>query len=1148
MIAFIDGVMNNTTETNNETYGGFRPLLAHQGFQSFLWTQFLGAFNDNIYKMVVSLRAVHVAAGESSFYLSLAGAVFVIPFLLFSGYSGHLADAISKRRVLIAVKVFEVAVMLAGIASFFTTRIEYMLGILFLMALHSTIFSPAKYGIVPEMLPQGELSRANALLEMSTFVAIVLGTAIAGVLFDLWKLTPWYLGFVMTGVAVMGLLTSLRITRVPPSGSSEKFRWNPFAEIITGTRHLMADRPLLATVAGISYFWFLGALFQMDLLLFGTEVLKVEPRFVSLMVAALAVGIGVGSMLAGRLSGSKVELGLVPLGSGLMSIFCVVLWAVSHSYVGSVIALSLLGVASGLFIVPLNAYMQQRAESKEKGRIVATNNFWNTAGLLLASGVLSLLHDVLHVRPDRLILVFGIVTLLVTVYIVRLVPAFLVRFLFWAVTHILYRVQIFGKENVPERGAAVLVVNHVTFLDGPFITACVQRFVRFMIWKPFMEHPALRAFFRLAKAISVDTSPRDVISSFRAARQELAEGHVICIFPEGGLTRTGNPRPFKRGLERMLKGLDVPVIPVHLGGVWESFFSFSGGRFFGKWPKRLLHPVTISFGAPMDTGKTVEQIRSEILALSADGTELRKHASGTLPLRFARNAKRHWNRFAMADSTGRTLSYGRTLTASLLVSGWVKRNLGDQKMIGVLLPSSVGGALTNLGISFAGRIPVNLNFTAGRDAMAAAVEQCEIRTVFTSRQFLSKAKLEAPEGAVYLEDLLGSISGVAKLWALVRARLVPARMLAPKADPDALATVIFSSGSTGMPKGVMLSHWNVISNIESMTQVYWIAPEDRIVGVLPFFHSFGYTVTLWLPLVSGCGAVYHPNPTDGKVIGELIEKHKGTFLLSTPTFCAGYTRTCTREQLASLRFVLVGAERLRTSIADAFREAFGKELLEGYGCTEMAPVVAVNTPDFDGGVDSQTGTKHGTVGHTLPNVAARIVDPYTGETLESGQEGLLLVKGPNRMLGYLNQPERTADVFRDGWYVTGDIAIIDEDGFIRITDRLSRFSKIGGEMVPHLRIEEAAREILGDSSCAVSSLPDDQRGERLVLLYDHAEMQPGELWQQLNDSGLPRLWLPKRENIYRVDSIPTLGTGKTDLRAVKSKAAELSAAGRVQTA
>jgi acyl-[acyl-carrier-protein]-phospholipid O-acyltransferase/long-chain-fatty-acid--[acyl-carrier-protein] ligase len=332
----------------------------------------------------------------------------------------------------------------------------------------------------------------------------------------------------------------------------------------------------------------------------------------------------------------------------------------------------------------------------------------------------------------------------------------------------------------------------------------------------------------------------------------------------------------------------------------------------------------------------------------------------------------------------------------------------------------------------------------------------------------------------------------------------------------------------------MLSHYNLLSNIEAAAQVFWIGKTDRVVGVLPLFHSFGFAHTLWFPLVTGAAAVYHPNPMDAKANGELVRKYRGTLLLTTPTFCAGYTRKCSVEEFASLRFVLVGAEKLRENIAQAFQEKFGLSPLEGYGATEMSPVIAVNVPDHEDPDNRQTGVKSGTVGHPIPGVTVAVVDPATSERLPAGQAGLLLVKGANRMLGYLGQPEKTAEVIRDGWYVTGDIGCIDDDGFVRITDRLARFSKIGGEMVPHLKIEEALQTILGDAPCVVCSIPDDHKGERLAALYTNRGISPTEIWRQLNQTELPKLWVPKSEDLHFVDTIPTLGSGKTDLRQAKS--------------
>jgi acyl-[acyl-carrier-protein]-phospholipid O-acyltransferase/long-chain-fatty-acid--[acyl-carrier-protein] ligase len=417
------------------------------------------------------------------------------------------------------------------------------------------------------------------------------------------------------------------------------------------------------------------------------------------------------------------------------------------------------------------------------------------------------------------------------------------------------------------------------------------------------------------------------------------------------------------------------------------------------------------------------------------------------------------------------------------------------------------------------------------------VDRCGITTILTSRAFLEKVPtLPNMEGMILLEDILPTISSRDKLAALLKGRLLPARALCRRNgfNPDRPATVIFSSGSTGEPKGVMLTHHNIMSNIEALRMVFRVNLNDNICSALPFFHSFGYTGTLWFPLVSGFSAAYHTNPMDGEKIARMVREHRSTLLLATPTFLLAYLRRASREDFATLRLVVTGAEKLKTRLADAFQEKFGIRPLEGYGATELSPVITLSLPDVEIGGVRQQGAKEGSVGHPIPGVAIRVVDPESGMTLKSGEPGLIMVKGPNVMLGYLGRADKTAEVVRDGWYVTGDIGVMDDDGFIRITDRLSRFSKIGGEMVPHGVIEDELHNRLGQNQVlAVTAVPDEKRGEKLVVIYTKTATDADDLHRLMADSELPNLWKPGRDCYLGVECLPVLGSGKLDLKGLR---------------
>jgi acyl-[acyl-carrier-protein]-phospholipid O-acyltransferase/long-chain-fatty-acid--[acyl-carrier-protein] ligase len=519
----------------------------------------------------------------------------------------------------------------------------------------------------------------------------------------------------------------------------------------------------------------------------------------------------------------------------------------------------------------------------------------------------------------------------------------------------------------------------------------------------------------------------------------------------------------------------------------------------------------------------------------------------TLPESFVYTARRHPFRFAMADGQRPQLKYFSALVGALVLARRLRKHWQGQEMVGILLPPSVPGALVNFAAMLMGKVPVNLNYTVSNETLASCAEQCNLKTVVTARVFLERVKIQPPGKTIFIEDVAKDAGFGERLAAVLAACFLPAGALGKfagcehRATLDDIATIIFSSGSTGDPKGVILSHYNIASNVEQLNQVFMLHADDRIMGILPFFHSFGFTGTLCLPAATGIGVVFHPNPLDSRVIGALVQKYAVTMLLATPTFLNAYTRRCTPEDFGSLRFVMAGAEKLPERISQAFEDQFGIRPHEGYGCTECSPAVTVNTIDFRAASFRQVGAKRGSIGHPLPGITVKIVDPDTLQPVAVDEPGLLLVRGPNIMRGYLNKPEKTAEVLRDGWYNTGDIARLDEDGFLRITDRLSRFSKIGGEMVPHIKVEDLLQELAGASeqTFVVTAVPDEKKGERLVVLHTLEEQPLEECLQKLGKSDLPALWRPRPDQFLRIEKLPYLGTGKLDLRKARELAMEM---------
>lgn len=727
----------------------------------------------------------------------------------------------------------------------------------------------------------------------------------------------------------------------------------------------------------------------------------------------------------------------------------------------------------------------------------------------------------------------------------------LFRFIVTCFARLLYRIRVYDHDRVPTGSGALIVSNHLSWIDGFLIMMTTRRGIRPIVYAGNFQSPYMKWFAKIWRIIIVSGGPKSIIGALKAAQQGIQDGDLILIFAEGGISRNGQVQTFKPGLMKIIGDTGLPIVPVYIDELWGSIFTFERGKFFFKWPRRLRHPISVHYGEPMTNVTSAAEVRLAVQELGTKAVKKRKMEHKPLVKTMIRMCKKRMFKPKIHDSGGGPVTGGNVLLRSLILRRLIRKHTlaADEKYVGVLLPPSTGGVLANLALALDRRVSVNLNYTVSSEVMNECIKAAGIKHILTSRQVLSKMNLELDAEVVELENFKDKVTLMDKIAGALGAFVFPSFVVSAilglgKIKGDDEATVIFTSGSTGTPKGVMLTYNNVASNVEAIDQVIHLTAKDSVVGILPFFHSFGYTVTLWTPMALDIASIYHYSPLDAKRIGILAKKYGATVLLSTPTFLRSYMKRCTPEQFKTIDVVVAGAEKLPTSLCDAFEEKFGVRPVEGYGCTELSPLVSVNVPPSRSHAKGQIDRKEGTVGRTIPGVAAKTIHLETGEELPVGTEGMLMIKGPNVMKGYLNMPEKTAVVLQDGWYRTGDVAIVDSDGFIHITGRQSRFSKIGGEMVPHIKVEEILTELIGGDEedglqAAVTSVPDVKKGERLIVLHRKMEKSVDELRDGLSEAGLPNIFIPSADSFFEVDELPLLGTGKIDLKGIKQKAVDL---------
>ena len=1126
-----------------------------KGLGRLLAVQTQVAFNDNAAKLaLIGLAGLVLPSQRVEGEVGLLAVLLVLPFVLFAPLFGWLADRFPKTTVLRGALWIQ-TIVAAGLTMALAYRsLPAAAGCFFLLALQAALFSPAKQGILKEWVGSAGLNRAVGAMEALTIVAILAGGFGGGLLLDnLVRITgnPWHGAAEATSLLTVAcILSALFFRGVPTSAihSADPFRVSLLWEHFRDLRRMREQRSLLGAAGGIAWFYGLGGLLYLLLIQVGRET---HPGLgaashAGWLLVLLGGGIIAGALLYGMLSKGKISIGGVPFSALGMTGVLVLLGLVPLDGILFQSGLFALGVIGGTFIIPLNAFLQDRAEDRERGRMIAASNLLTNLMGIGAVGAQVLLAETFHIKPSGQMLGLALSGALVAGIAFLCQPRGAMKALAVFLSRLLYRTEVKGAENLPQTGGILLVCNHVSYADALLLGVSSPRPVRFLAFDGLFRAPLLGAILRLAGSIPV--SPRRPKEAMIRAAEYLKAGEVVCIFPEGELTRTGEMMGFKRGFELIARKAVVPVVPVHLDSLWGSIFSFSGGRFFWKWPGEWPRRVRVSFGMPLPSEVSDEEARQAVLGLGEaafrERSELRENL-GHAALR--RLAATPWKTLVI-DCTKApvAMSCGKILAAALVLASLWKKTVRGRR-VGIALPPGRGAIIANLALVFAGKVPVNLNLTVSREAAEASlplagieeiVTAGPIRTLFPKYPWLAATRDLAAD--------LGGLSKVRLAAALLAIWILPARWLArafavASEGGDREALLLFTSGSSGDPKGVPLTHANILANVTQVFITELVTSEDRILGCLPLFHSFGSTFTLWTPLLCDVGLVTTPSPLDAVKVGAAVAAGKATLLLGTPTFLRAYARKVAPAEFASLRLAVAGAEKLPADLATLYREKYQVEIIEGYGLTETSPVLAANLPNPRRGFaaeSEQIAHREGSVGRLFPGIAYRFADPETGRSIEALQAGLLQVKGANVFGGYLHDPAKTDEVLRNDWFTTGDLARVDGDGFLFIEGRLSRFAKIGGEMVPLAKIEETAIRTLGltaeqGPAAALIALPHPTKGEELIFL----SVEPVEkelLRRKLAEEGLSNLWIPRKT--LQIARIPLLGTGKIDWRGCVSLA------------
>jgi len=1118
----------------------FGSLMTTRRFAPLFWCQFFSAFNDNFLKnALVLLILFKIGGSDAEALVTLAGAVFISPFFLLSGLGGQMADRFDKAVVARRLKLGEIGAAGLAVAGFWLHSLPALFAALFLFGVIAALFGPIKYGILPDQLAREELPAGNALVEAATFLAILMGTVAGGQAMRNGG-DPASFGGLIIGFAFLCWAASLFIPRTGEAAPGLAIDPNILRSTCALLKDLWADARLWRGGVIVSWFWLVGAVMLSILPPLVKNRLGGTEEVITAILAVFSVGIAVGSALASWLASGRIVLLPTAVAALLMGAFGLDLaytvssaapavttdgvqaffaratgWRVALDFAG-------LAVAGGLFIVPAFAAVQAWTAPEKRARVIAAVNVLSAAFMTAGALVVAAMQKAGLPLP-AVVATLAAANVLVGLVLFRILPTSPFRDFLSILFRAFYRLEVKGLENVAKAGPnAIIALNHVSFLDAALALSLLDKEPVFAIDHGIAQRWWVRPFLKITRALPLDpTKPLATRTLINAVKG----GETLIIFPEGRLTVTGSLMKVYDGAGLIADKSGAMVVPVRIDGLEQTLFSrLSRDQVRRRWwPKvtvTILEPVKLTVDPELKGKRRRQAAGAQLYDVMSDLVFRTTSTDRTVFEAVVEAAERHGlRRVAVEDPVTGALTYKRLLIGAAVLGRKLTLLSPEGKAVGLMLPSANGAAVTLLGLMSAGHVPAMINFTAGAANILAACKAAEVSTIVTSRAFIEKGKLDALVAAlsaavriVYLEDVRAGLTFADKLQGLRGWRKPLARR-----RPDDPAAILFTSGSEGTPKGVVLSHRNMLANAAQAGARIDFGRKDTVFNVLPVFHSFGLTIGLILPLVSGVRVYLYPSPLHYRIVPELVYGSNATILFGTDTFLAGYARAAHSYDFRSLRYVLAGAEPVKEATRRIWMEKFGLRILEGYGVTETAPALALNTPMFN---------RFGTVGRLMPGMEARL-EPVPG--VDEG--GRLFVRGPNVMLGYLRaENPGVLEPPPEGWHDTGDIVTIDEDGFVAIKGRAKRFAKIGGEMISLAAVEALASELWPDAPSAAATAPDPRKGERLILVTQKADATRGAFQAFAKARGASDLMIPAE--VLVIDRLPLLGSGKLDHAAV----------------